>query len=102
MPLNGGRGRSRRAGRFRNSPAGNHDYEATVERVSRTEMKLAGPVRVDVLDDVRLNLVRGSARLTSLDVYAKVVAIDDTGRARLRFTSTPPDVLTYFEGLLGT
>jgi hypothetical protein len=48
------------------------------------------------------NLVRGSARLTSLDVYAKVVAIDEAGRARLRFTSTPPEVLTYFEGLLGS
>ena len=81
---------------------GNHDYEATVERVSRTGMELSGPVCVDVLDDVRLNLVRGSARLTSLDVYAKVVAIDEAGRARLRFTSTPPEVLTYFEGLLGT
>jgi hypothetical protein len=65
-------------------------------------LTLSGPVRVDVLDDVRLNLVRGSARLTSLDVYAKVVAIDEAGRARLRFTSTPPEVLTYFEGLLGS
>jgi class 3 adenylate cyclase len=82
--------------------ARNHGYEATVERVSRTGMELAAPVRVDVLDDVRLNLVRGSTRLTSLDVYAKVVAIDDAGRARLRFTSTPPEVLTYFEGLLGS
>jgi hypothetical protein len=65
-------------------------------------LTLSGPVRVDVLDDVRLNLVRGSARLTSLDVYAQVVAIDEAGRARLRFTSTPPEVLTYFEGLLGS
>jgi hypothetical protein len=54
-----------------------------------------------MLEDVRLNLVNGSARLTRLDVYAKVVAIEDDGRVRLRFTSTPAEVLTYFEGLLG-
>ena len=62
---------------------------------------LAAAPRVGILDDVRLNLTRGSAQPTSLDVYAKVVAIDGAGRVHLRFTSTPPEVLTYFEGLLG-
>src|SRR5262249_37790308 len=77
-------------------------YEAMVERVSRMGMELRGASRVDVLDDVRLNLTRGSAQLTGLAVYAKVVGIDGEGRVRLRFTSTPPEVLTYFEGLLGS
>jgi hypothetical protein len=78
------------------------DYEATVERLSRTGMELAAAPPVDLLDDVRLKLTRGSARLTSLDVYAKVVAVDPGGRVRLRFTATPTEVLTYFEGLLAT
>jgi class 3 adenylate cyclase len=76
-------------------------HGAAVCRVSRTGMELAAAPHVAVLDDLRLNLAKGSAHLTSLDVYAKVVAIDDTGCVRLRFTSTPPEVLTYFEGLLG-
>jgi class 3 adenylate cyclase len=75
--------------------------EATVLRVSRTGMELAVGPAVGILEDIRLNLMRGSAQLTSLDVYAKVVAVDDDGRVRLRFTSTPPEVLMYFEGLLG-
>lgn len=75
---------------------------ATVLRVSRTGMELASAPHVGILDDVLLNLTRGSARLTSLDVYAKVIAVDGDGRVRLRFTSTPPEVLAYFEGLLGS
>src|SRR5262245_3346156 len=82
--------------------AGACDYEATVERLSRTGMELTAAPLVDLLDDVRLKLARGSARLTSLDVYAKVVGVDPSGRVRLRFTGTPTEVLTYFEGLLAT
>jgi hypothetical protein len=74
--------------------------EAAVQRVSGTGMELSEAPHLGLLDDVRLNLVNGSARLTRLDVYAKVVAVED-GRVRLRFTSTPAEVLTYFEGLLG-
>jgi class 3 adenylate cyclase len=76
--------------------------DATVSRVSGTGMELTAAPRLELLDDVRLNLAHGSARLTRLDVYAKVVAIDDDGCVRLRFTSTPAEVLTYFEGLLGS
>src|SRR5262249_20291365 len=81
--------------------AAGEGYEATVRRVSRTGMELTDAPHVEMLEDLRLSLQRGSAYLTSLDMYAKVVAVDGAGSVRLRFTSTPPEVLAYFEGLLG-
>src|SRR5262245_57961488 len=85
--------------------SGKHDdgvgYGAAVRRVSRTGMELARTSQIGIPNDVRLRLTHGSAQLTCRDFYAKVVAVDPTGQVRLRFTSTPPEVLTYFEGIVG-
>ncbi len=72
--------------------------ESRVSRLSRTGIEIASAGALHALDDVRLNLVEGSAYVRRGDVYAKVVGQSD-GVARMRFTAIPPEIVTYFEGL---
>jgi class 3 adenylate cyclase len=74
------------------------DVQGAITAVSRTGLRFEPATGLRLMDDVRLNLTKGSTYITRSDIYAKVSALED-GSATLRFTSVPPEILAYFEGL---
>ena len=65
-------------------------------------MELSDADALEVMDNIKLNLAQGSGHLTRINLYGKVVDKPEASRptTRVRFTAVPPEVLTYFEGLL--
>jgi adenylate cyclase len=74
------------------------EVPGAITAVSCTGVRIEPASGLRLMDDVRVNLTKGSAYITRSDIYAKVSELEDGG-ATLRFTSVPPEILAYFEGL---
>ncbi len=75
---------------------------ARVLSFSRTELVTERIRGLKPFDDIRIVLRAGSPQLRRMWVYAKTVEMDPDGKSptRMRFTSVPPEVLGYLEGLI--
>jgi class 3 adenylate cyclase len=77
-------------------------HDAKVHRISTKSAEIETRDPLNENDDLKLNLAHASPQLERLDFYAKVVRCDtiDRRRVRVSFTSLPPEISAYFEGLL--
>ena len=77
-------------------------HDAKVHRISSKSAEIETRDPLDENDDLKLNLAHASPQLERLDFYGKVIRCDSIDRRRVRvsFTSLPPEISAYFEGLL--
>ena len=73
---------------------------ARIEALSLRELSLCVPRPLARDDNVRLQLVGAGSYIEHLSFYGKVVSTDDGSASRIRLTYAPPEVATYFQGLL--
>ena len=77
-------------------------HDAKVHRISTKGAEIETRDPLDENDDLKFNLAHASPQLERLDFYGKVFRCDSIDRRRVRvsFTSLPPEISAYFEGLV--
>jgi hypothetical protein len=80
---------------------GSEILQASVLRISRSSALLSNGAALAPHDDLKLNLEGVKMEFARLNFYAKVISTEgqDPQNALIRFTSLPPEVSAYFEGL---
>ncbi|MGI0487468.1 CHASE2 domain-containing protein [Pantanalinema rosaneae CENA516] len=72
-------------------------FLAEITQLSTYTAELQTEHPLDVLDNLKLNLVTGKARARGMgDIYAKVIERLPSDRCRIRFTAIPPEVTALF------
>ena len=81
---------------------GNVQRSCRMHRLSRKNVEAAFEGKLDLLTNIKMNLVDVPEELSFKDIYGKVIEIADSESFRymVRFTSTPPEVNSYFQALL--
>jgi adenylate cyclase len=81
---------------------GNLQRSCHMQRLSRKSLDAVFEAELDLLTNIKMNLVDVPEELAIKDIYGKVIEIVDheSFRYRVRFTSTPPEINSYFQALL--
>lgn len=83
---------------------GSEILRASVLRISRSSALLSNGATLAPHDDLKLNLEGVKMEFARLNFYAKVISTEglDPQNTTIRFTSLPPEISAYFEGLIST